>query len=165
MNPVEAIRAVTGWTQARLALAGATSQPTIASYESETKSPTWRTVQAVAMGAGLACYPFVGSPMTREEARSLALHRAIVSALHASPERVRSLAADNLVVMRRTNPNAAPLLDEWAHILDMSDQEIASRALDPSEHGRELRQVSPFAGVLNAAQRAAVYRAFRAAAR
>ncbi len=164
MNPIVAVRTVVGWTQARLAAASGTSQPTIAAYESGTKSPTWRTVSAVADGAGLACYPFVGSPMNREEARSLALHAAIARRLHDDPISVLRLAHANVVRMRDANPNASRLLDEWAHMLDMPVSDIASRMLDPGHHGRVLRQVSPFAGVLAAHQRAEVYRSFRGAA-
>lgn len=158
------IRAVTGWTQTRLAGEAGTSQPTIAAYESGTKSPTWRTVQAVAEAAGLACYPFVGAPMSREERRSLALHQAIVKELFREPERVVRVARGNVDRMLEANPHAAALLEEWRRILDMPLAQVASRMLDPGEHGRELRQVSPFAGVLDARQRAAVYRAFRDAA-
>ena len=59
------------------------------------------------------------------------------------------------------NPNASPLLDEWERILEGTVNHIVARMLDPSEHGRDLRQVTPFAGVLKPAQRAAVYRSFR----
>jgi transcriptional regulator with XRE-family HTH domain len=164
MNPILALRTVVGWTQRRLAVAAGTSQPTIAAYESGSKSPTWRTISSIAEGAGLACYAFVGSPMTREEARSMALHGAIVTELRRDPTRVADLGRANIARMRHANPNAAPLLDEWAHILAMPLNDGASRILDPSNHGRELRQLTPFAGVLDARQRAEVYRSFRHAA-
>lgn len=164
MNPIVVLRAVAGWTQRRLASAAGTSQPTIAAYESGAKSPTWRTISSIAEGAGLACYPFVGPPMTREEARSIALHRAMVTELRRDPARVADLARANIARMRQANPNAAPLLDEWTHILAMPLNDVASRTLDPSNHGRELRQVTPFAGVLDGRQRAEVYRSFRSAA-
>ncbi|WP_419924438.1 hypothetical protein [Candidatus Poriferisocius sp.] len=61
------------------------------------------------------------------------------------------------------NLHASPLLDEWVRILEGTNDQIVSRMLDPSEHGRDLRQVTPFAGVLTPAQRAAVYASFRAA--
>ncbi len=60
--------------------------------------------------------------------------------------------------MRSLNPHASPLLDEWELILQVPIDQIIVRMLDPSDHGRDLRQVSPFAGVLPPAQRAAVYR-------
>ncbi len=70
----------------------------------------------------------------------------------------------DLVTMRRSNPGASSLLDEWESILRQAPQRIASQLLDPGEHGRDLRQVTPFAGVLDQGRRLAVYRAFGAAA-
>ncbi len=153
-----------GWTQRHLAQAAGTSQPTIAAYEGGSKSPTWRTISKIAGAAGLACYPWVGLPLTRDQARSLALHRAIVTDLMADPDTVIATAQTNLVTMRRSNPGAARLLDEWESILRQSPQRIASQSLDPGEHGRALRQVTPFAGVLDQRRRHAIYQQSEAAA-
>jgi transcriptional regulator with XRE-family HTH domain len=164
MNPVLVIRSVTGWTQSRLAGMAGTSQPTIAAYEGGSKSPTWRTITGIAQAAGLTCYPFVGVPFTRDQARSLVLHQAIAEQLSADPERVLSVARTNIAVMVELHPDAAALLDEWDQVLQLPVARIVSTMLDPSEHGRDLRQVTPFAGVLTAEKRTEVYRRFRAAA-
>lgn len=66
MNPVQFIRAVVGMTQHQLADAAETSQPTVAAYEAGAKSPTWRTVERLASSVGLACYPLVTEPLTRD---------------------------------------------------------------------------------------------------
>ena len=164
MNPVRILRAVIGVSQAQLAAVAGTSQPAIASYESETKSPTWRTIVRVAQAAGVECYPCVGRSMTRDQRRSLALHVAIAAELAARPEEVRRIARRNVGVMRRAGPAAETLLAEWDRILDLPPVLVASHMLDPSEHGRDLRQVTPFSGVLSARSRAAIYLAFRSAA-
>lgn len=164
MNPISLIRAVTGWSQARLAHAAATSQPAIAAYESGSKSPTWRTIGRVARAADIACYPWAGPRLTREQERSLALHHLIAAELMGDPAAVVSRAKDNLATMRRVNPGSALHLDEWERILRRPASLIVSIMLDPSEHGRELRQVTPFAGVLDHRQRAEVYSQFRRAA-
>ena len=164
MNPIAAIRAVSGWTQTRLARSAGTSQPTIAAYEGGSKSPTWRTITGVAHAAGLSCHPFVGMPFTRDQARSLVLHQAIAEQLSADPERVLALARRNVAVMISVHPDAAALLEEWDQVLQLPVARIVSTLLDPSEHGRDLRQVTPFAGVLTAERRTQIYRLFRAAA-
>jgi transcriptional regulator with XRE-family HTH domain len=164
MEPVSLIRSVAGWTQRRLAQAAGTSQPTIAAYEGGSKSPTWRTVSAIAGAAGLACYPSVGLVLTRDQARSLELHRAIVTELMAHPDTVIARAQRNLETMRRSSPMASRLLDEWESILRQTPRRIAAQLLDPGEHGRDLRQVTPFAGVLDPHRRMAVYRKFGAVA-
>jgi DNA-binding XRE family transcriptional regulator len=161
MNPVRVIRTVAGWTQSRLAQTAGTSQPTIAAYESGAKSPTWRTVVRLAESAELACYPSVGRPLTRDQARSLALHQAIIDAMMAEPAEVLEAARVNLVRMRRSNPGAGELLDEWDRILRQPLRQIAAMAMDPGERGRDLRQVTPFAGVIDPRRRADVYRSFR----
>ena len=151
-------------TQRELADAAGTSQPTVAAYEAEAKSPTWRTVERMAGSVGLTCYPLVGPPLTRDQERSLFLHTAIAKALRARGAEVDEIARRNISRMRSVNPHASPLLDEWERILQGTVNQIVARMLDPSEHGRDLRQVTPFAGVLSPAQRAAAFRSFRAAA-
>ena len=163
MEPVQLIRAAAGMTQRELADAAGTSQPTVAAYESGTKSPTWRTVERIASSVGLVCYPAVVRPLTRDQRRSLYLHAAIAKELSNRPTEVIEIARQNIAKMRSVNPHAWRLLDEWERILSGMTIQIVARMLDPSEHARDLRQVSPFAGVLTPVQRAGVYRSFRSA--
>ena len=62
--------------------------------------------------------------------------------------------------MWSVNPYAAPLLDEWEKILRGTIDQIVACMLDPSVHGQDLRQVTPFGGILTPAQRADIYRQF-----
>ena len=154
------IRAVAGMTQRDLADAAATSQPTVAAYESGAKSPTWRTVERIASSVGLACYPTVGAALTRDQERSLFLHAAIAKELRVRQTEIIAVARRNISRMRSVNPHAWRLLDDWERILQGTTSQIVACMLDPSEHGRDLRQVSPFAGVLTLEQRIGVYRSF-----
>ncbi len=163
MEPVRLIRAVAGMTQRDLADVAETSQPTVAAYESGAKSPTWRTVERIASSVGLACYLTVGTALTRDQERSLFLHAAIAKELRGRHAEVLEIARQNIFRMRSVNPHASPFLDEWERILQGTIDQIVVCMLDPSDRGRDLRQVSPFAGVLTAAQRVAVYRSFRRA--
>lgn len=163
MKPVRLIRAVAGMTQRDLANAAETSQPTVAAYESGTKSPTWRTVERIASSVGLACYPAVGAALTRDQERSLFLHAAIARELRVRGPEVIEIARRNISRMRSVNPHAWRLLDDWERILHGTTSQVVACMLDPGEHGRDLRQVSPFAGVLTPAQRVAVYRSFGSA--
>ncbi len=163
MEPVRLIRAVAGMTQRDLADVAGTSQPTVAAYESGAKSPTWRTVERIASSVGLACYLTVGTALTRDQERSLFLHAAIAKELRFRHTEVLEIARQNISRMRSVNPHASPLLDEWEGILQGTIDQIVACMLDPGDRGRDLRQVSPFAGVLTAAQRVAVYRSFRRA--
>ena len=157
------IRAVAGLTQRDLADAAETSQPTVAAYESGTKSPTWRTLERIASSVGLACYPTVGAALTRDQERSLFLHAAIAKEVRVRRTEVIEIAQRNISRMRSVNPHAWRLLDDWERILHGTTSQIVACMLDPGEHGRDLRQVSPFAGVLTPAQRVAVYSSFGSA--
>jgi hypothetical protein len=98
--------------------------------------------------------------MTREDRRSLALHRAIADRLVETPGEVLQQAHGNLALMWERHPHARGLLREWHQILSRPIYEIVEAVLDPSLRGRGLRQVTPFAGALTAAERTKVYRDF-----
>jgi transcriptional regulator with XRE-family HTH domain len=165
MNPIRYIRSASGFSQQQLADAAGTSQPTIAAYENDRKSPTWRTVQRLADAAGclleVRCHP----PLTREDRRSLALHAAIAEHLRAEPDAVLARARASVAHMHALHPGARPLLDEWTVLLRRPLSALLPLLSDPSPWARELRHVTPFAGVLSARERTAVYRAFAAAER
>lgn len=161
MNPIRRLREVAGLTQQELADAAGTSQPTVAAYERGTKSPTLDTVRRLAASAGLEARVEYHPPMTREERRSLALHREIAAHVEDDPERHLTRAHCTLERMLRASPGAAPLLRDWQVILQRPVTAMLEVLTDPAPWARELRHVTPFAGVLTAAERAAVYRRFQ----
>jgi transcriptional regulator with XRE-family HTH domain len=162
MNPVRILRKLARLTQADLAAAAGTSQPTIAAYEAGAKSPTLDTVRRLAEAAGLEMSVAFHSPMVREERRSLHLHRAIARRLADDPAATLQQARRTLALMRKHHPEAGSLLREWAVLLARPVEELIPALTDPSPRGRELRQVTPFAGVLSPAERAEAYRSFEA---
>ena len=165
MNPVRALRERAKLTQEELARAAGTSQPAIAAYEAGRKSPTLRTVERLAAAAGLEPFVRFVRRLTREDRRSLALHRVVADRLQQDPERVLRQARRTLERMTVQSPRALPLLREWEVLLDRPWEALLPLLTDPDEWARELRHVTPFAGVLSAADRAEVYRAFAAAER
>ncbi|MDQ3756334.1 MAG: helix-turn-helix transcriptional regulator [Actinomycetota bacterium] len=161
MNPVLVLRARRGFTQAQLAARAGTSQPTVAAYEADSKSPTLRTLRQLARACDLEAHVVFVPALTREDRRSLFLHVAISRRIVADPEVALMRARRNLRTMANANPGAAPLLREWRRIIDNGIDRVLYVLADPGEHARELRQVTPFAGILSAADRQQVYRAFR----
>lgn len=149
-------------TQAELALAGGTSQPAIAAYEAGRKNPTVGTVRRLARGAGLEMVVAYVPAMTREERRSLVLHGMIAGHLRADPVRVLAQARECLERMSTGASGASQPLREWAVLLDRPVEALLPLLTDPDPWARELRHVTPFAGVLSASERADVYRAFAA---
>ena len=161
MNLVARLRRRTGLTQAALAELAGTSQPTIAAYETGTKRPSLRTLERLASAAGLGVHVAFVPHLTREDRRSLALHERIADRLRADPVETLARAEANLRRMRVLHPDASELFDEWERLLHGYPDELVDALVNPGLHYRELRHVTPFAGVLSAPERAAVYREFR----
>ena len=160
MNVIEDLRRSVDSTQADLAARAGTSQPTVAAYEAGTKSPTLRTLERLAAAVGREVVVSFVRPMTREDRRSLCLHRAIADKLLREPDPTLERAHRNLDRMRSQHPGAESLLEEWDRVLRLPLEEIVEVMADPRMRARDLRQVTPFAGVLTADERARVYRRF-----
>ncbi len=160
MTTVRNLRSLAEVTQAELARAAGTSQPTVAAYETGSKSPRLSTVERLAASVGKEAVVVFVAPLTREDRRSLAVHRAIAKQLRRDPEPVLQAAEKNLERMSEQHPHAHGLVDEWRDILDRPIESIIETMNDPSIHARDLRQVTPFAGVISAAERTAAYARF-----
>jgi transcriptional regulator with XRE-family HTH domain len=160
VNWIRILRERAALTQAALADVGGTSQPTVAAYEAGRKSPTVNTLRRLARAVGLDAVVAFHPPLTREDRRSLALHREIAACLRGDPEHVLAQARRNLACMIARAGAATQPLREWGIFLDRPLEALLPLLTDPDPWARELRHVTPFAGVLSAAERADVYRAF-----
>lgn len=94
------------------------------------------------------------------EQRSLALHQEVARRILADPglidrvrARVEQWAASGSVHQR--------WIEAWREILARSPAGIAAAITDPDETGAEIRQCSPFAGVVDAATRWQILRGLR----
>jgi plasmid stability protein len=100
---------------------------------------------------------------TRPENRvQLELHRALLGKLLGDLGPVRELARANLDRMRASvrGAQAQAWLDEWAELVDDPGPRLIDVFLGEDEHSIDMRQVSPFAGVLTQDERlAAIERA------
>jgi transcriptional regulator with XRE-family HTH domain len=168
-----AARVEAGQSQRELAARAGTSGATIAAYERGTKEPRLSTLRRLLEAAGmrleLGYAPTTtrrsAVALTREEQRSLALHRVIAARLAAHPTSVLAKARRNLAVMRRANTDgsAEGWLAEWQRRLRGPLARVIDALVSTDQHARDLRQVTPFAGVLSDEERRAIYRADTAA--
>ena len=98
----------------------------------------------------------------REERTSWQLHRAVAGRLRMRDrERILATARTNLVVLRGNvrGPQAHAWLDRWQVALDGPTADLIALMLSNEPEGVDLRQVSPFAGVLTQDERlATLYR-------
>jgi excisionase family DNA binding protein len=107
--------------------------------------------------------PLLPAPdLRREELRSLWLHRAVAGKFVLDPNAGAMLARANLERFRALQPRARTWLDEWATLLDRGPDAVLETLTSRSRRAVDLRQNSPFAGLLTEGQRGAVLAAFTA---
>ena len=152
-----------GLSQRELARRGKTSSATVSQYESGGKAPRIDTLDRLLAVCGrrleLRSVPLT-SALDRAAARSLALHRAVARRLRDDPDTVLAAARRNLATMRsiHADGSADRWLAAWATLLDGPVVEVVRVLTDESESAHELRQNTPFAGVLTASERWDIYR-------
>lgn len=146
-----------GLSQQLLADMAGTSQPTVAAYESGRVTPNVSTLDRLLAACGYAIdiVPDIHSPRwTRVEEKSLAIHRQIAARLLQDPEATIAKARSNLDQLRNADRgHAARWLDEWDDLLGRPTDELVTAMLARTQHAIDLRQMTPFAGVLTDAER------------
>jgi transcriptional regulator with XRE-family HTH domain len=161
MDIIRQLRQLADMTQQELAKRARTSQSTIAAYESGSKSPTLRTLVRIARAAEMELDWVISPALTREDRRSLAYHRVVAEKLLRNPAEIVAHASSNLDRLISMHPNARALLDQWQVWLSLRPDCLAELLTAHHETAREMRQVSPFSGVLSPAERTRILRQFR----
>ena len=100
--------------------------------------------------------------LTRDQRRSIAYNCALVAELRRDPKRVLAVARRNLRRLGDLHPFAAPTLALWEQALALPLDGLAEKMVATDEEACEMRHVSPFAGLLDAATRSRVIREFQA---
>jgi excisionase family DNA binding protein len=105
--------------------------------------------------------------LTRDQQRSLWLHRVVAGKVALDPARTLSLARRNLSRLRSQHPAGAVTadFDEWEALLAGPVDVLLATLVSTSRRAVELRQNSPFAGVLTERERTKALAAFRSATR
>jgi hypothetical protein len=96
------------------------------------------------------------------EARSLALHVLAARRIAADPRLLERSRATVRRWLERYGDRPPAALREWQDLLERPWQEVAARATELSEDAARLRQSSPLATLLSAAERRRMHDAFRA---
>ena len=165
MNLVKMLREHAGITQVVFAARVQTSQSTIAAYETGTKSPTMRTVNRFASLLGLELDASFVPAMSREDRRSLEFHKAIAQILRHDPASAVNHAKKNQQKLLQLHPHAGFLLRRWNSWLNLPTGELVARIQDVGVLARDMRQVSPFSGILKQQERSLILKKFRKAQR
>lgn len=103
-----------------------------------------------------------GKTLRREEARSLWLNQAIAGKLVQDPEAILGRARGNLARFMQIHSEgmSAHWLRRWREVIEQGPWAVLSVLTSLSEESIELRQNSPFAGVLPADERQRVLTSF-----
>jgi excisionase family DNA binding protein len=101
-------------------------------------------------------------PLTRDQVRSLWLHRAVAGRLAADPDAVlgRARATIDRWLAARPPGGATNALERWREVADDGPEAVMEMLVSPSPAARELRQSSPFTRVLSEAERQSIIRSF-----
>lgn len=101
--------------------------------------------------------------LSRDERQSLWLHAAVAGRLAVDPPGTLGRARQNLELLDRMHPSgmSAHWLSAWRSVLDSGPEATLQTLTSVSPTAIELRQNSPFAGVLADAERLSVLTAFR----
>ena len=98
----------------------------------------------------------------RIDERSLAMHRAIAEKLRARPG-LLAIARENLDRWQDHAGRSLPYLEEWRRILSLPFEEMLALIGRDDARMTALRQSSPFAGILEPAERWAIFARFESA--
>ncbi len=105
----------------------------------------------------------ITSALSREQERSLWLHQALLSELLTQPTEVIDKAREHLDRWRsvhRPDGMTVHYLDEWSEVLDAGLDTVIETLISRTPKSCELRQNTPFAGVLPDDTRVRVLRSF-----
>ncbi|MDT0202504.1 helix-turn-helix domain-containing protein [Nocardioides sp. AE5] len=101
--------------------------------------------------------------LTREQEKSLWLHRALMTPLLTAPQEVIDHAFENITRWKGAHrPDGVTVrhLGRWEQILEQGLDAVMETIVSPSPEACELRQNTPFAGILDDMTRAQVLRNF-----
>jgi excisionase family DNA binding protein len=105
----------------------------------------------------------LGPSLTRDQERSRWLHGAIVGHLVAEPDLVLTRARENLDRFSRVHAGtmAERWLDRWRLTLNSGLDQVLTVLVSDAPDAAELRQNSPFTGILSEEERTRVLDSFR----
>lgn len=107
----------------------------------------------------------VGAQGSQEDRKSLWLHTAVAGKVARDPQAAIRRAQGNLARMAQVHGAGVPWLRRWRRLLDAGPEQVLRVLVADTPESRELRQNSPFAGILTERERLQALRGFREATR
>ena len=101
-----------------------------------------------------------GGPLTRDQIRSLWLHRVAAAHVARAPGRSIAKARRRLRTLMDGDPSGRRWLEDWDALLWEGPEAVMREMVSIDPHARELRQNSPWLTLLTSAERTATIAAF-----
>jgi excisionase family DNA binding protein len=98
----------------------------------------------------------------RDERQSLWLHTAVAGRVVKDPEGSLRKARANIARMRAAHRGRLPWLDAWEHVIESGPEAVLKALVAETPEAADLRQNSPFSGVLTDLERRTALSTFRA---
>jgi len=149
------LQRMSGLSGRELARRAGTAHSTLIDYAKGRHDPGFSTLQRIALAGGYDLVVELRPRLSGPEIRTLEMHRAIATKIESDPESVRELARRNLKVLRAADiaGNSEPYLDAWEDLISGPVARLVTVMTSTDQAARDLRQASPFAGVLNDEER------------
>ena len=149
------IRRMSGLSGRELARRAGTTHSALIDYAKGRHDPGFSTLERIALAGGYDLVVELRPRLSGPEIRTLEMHRAITTKIESGTERVREIAQRNLQVLRAqdTAGNAEPYLDAWEDLISGPVARLIAVMTSTDQAARDLRQASPFAGVLTDEER------------
>jgi len=101
-----------------------------------------------------------GGPMTRDQIRSLWLHRVAAAHVARAPGKSIARARRRIRTLLEGEPAGRRWLEEWGTLTWEGPEAVMREMVNTAPHARELRQNSPWLNLLTRAEREATLAAF-----
>lgn len=98
---------------------------------------------------------------TRDDRQSLWLHAAVAGRVARDPQGALAKARANIRRMQSAHRARSPWVDRWERLIDAGPEAVLRALVADTPESVELRQSSPFAGVLTDRERRRALDAFR----
>ena len=144
-----------GLSQRELARRAQTSNAALIGYEKGRHDPGLSTLARIADAGGCDLIIDVRPRLTPPEIRTLEMHKAIAAKFEVDPDTLRGLAKRTLKTLRTADPDgySSPYFDVWERLLDGHLSHLTDVLVSTDQVARDLRQASPFSGILNEEER------------
>lgn len=144
------LQRMSGLSGRELARRAGTAHSALIDYAKGRHDPGFSTLERIALAGGYDLVVELRPRLSGPEIRTLEMHRAVATKIESDPESVRALARRNLKVLRAADVagNSEPYFDAWEDLINGSVARLVNVMTSTDQAARDLRQASPFAGVL-----------------